>query len=170
MMDGMNSYNMQEKTGEAYELYPSAVTVNLKPLHGGKGGAAGSGKPSPEAQGAVEPVEDRTGAAQGDDGEALMKGAIGAAAVAGAVAVGTREKKWQTSSSTRTSVRPDGTVVTHKTSTSVGGQRQPGRGFESNRYALQVNPGGSHEMLESKDFGIIRVVLDDDVHFPCRRP
>ena len=134
MMRGMDSYNMQEKTGEAYELYPSAVTVNLKPLRGGKDGAAGSGDSPPEVQGAAEPMEDRTGAAQGDDGEALVKGAIGAAAVAGAVGVGTREKKWQTSSSTKTSVRPDGTVVTQKTSTSVG---------------VSVNPAGVMNLIDT---------------------
>jgi len=134
MMRGMDSYNMQEKTGEAYELHPSAVTVNLKPLHGRKDGAAGSGDSPPEAQGVAEPMEDRTGAVQSDDGEALVKGAIGAAAVAGAAAVGTREKKWKTSSSTKTSVKPDGTVVTQKTSTSVG---------------VSVNPAGVMNLIDT---------------------
>ena len=36
MMRGMDSYNMQEKTGEAYVLYPSAVTIDLKPWMGGR--------------------------------------------------------------------------------------------------------------------------------------
>ncbi len=134
MMRGMDSYNMQEKTGEAYELYPSAVTVDLKPLDGGKGGAAGSGDAATEPQGAKEPVDDRRGAGQSDDGKALVKGALGAAAVAGAAALGTREKQWQTSSSTKTSVRPDGTVVTKKTSTSVG---------------VSVNPAGVMNLIDT---------------------
>ena len=134
MMRGMDSYNMQEKTGEAYELYPSAVTIDLKPLDGGKGGAVGGGDTTSEAQGVKEPVEDQTGAVQRDDGKALVKGALGAAAVAGAVAVGTREKQWQTSSSTKTSVRPDGTVVTQKTSTSVG---------------VGVNPAGVMNLIDT---------------------
>ena len=134
MMRGMDSYNTQEKTGEAYELYPSAVTVDLKPLDGGKGGAAGSDDTAPEAKGAAESMEDRTGAVQNDDGKALVKGALGAAAIATAVAVGTQEKRWQTSSSTKTSVRPDGTVVTKKTSTSVG---------------VSVNPVGVMNLIDT---------------------
>ncbi len=134
MMRGMDSYNMQEKTGEAYELYPSAVTVDLKPLDGGTGGAGAGGDTTSETQGVKEPVEDRTGAVQSDDGKALVKGALGAAAVAGATAVGTQEKRWQTSSSTKTSVRPDGTVVTKKTSTSVG---------------VSVNPAGVMNLIDT---------------------
>jgi len=135
MMRGMDSYNTQEKTGEAYELYPSAVTVDLKPLDGGKGNAAGSGDAAPEAIGATAaPMEDRPGAVQSDDNKALIKGAVGAAAIAGAAAVGTQEKRWQTSSSTQTSVRPDGTVVTKKTSTSVG---------------VSVNPAGVMNLIDT---------------------
>ena len=132
MMRGMDAYNMQEKTGEAYELYPSAVTVDLEPLGGEKESPRGSGRTTP-VRGAAQPNETGTEADQ-RDGEILTKGVLGAAAVAGAAAAGTREKKWETSSSTKTAVRPDGTVVTKKRSTSVG---------------VSVNPAGVMNLIDT---------------------
>ena len=50
MMQSMDSYAIQEKTGEAYELCPSALSVNLKPLGGAvEGQGANVGFPRAEA-------------------------------------------------------------------------------------------------------------------------
>ncbi len=134
MMRGMDAYNMQEKTGEAYTLYPSAVTVNLEPLNDAKAAPSQVDPNSPEGQ--ETPRQKETGteeAADQPNGEAMAKGALGAAAMAVAATMGTREKRWETSSSTHTSVQPDGTVVTKKSSTSVG---------------VSVNPAGILNLID----------------------
>jgi hypothetical protein len=120
MMRGMDAYSTQEKTGEAYELQPAAVTVDLEPLDAERHAPDDRGEslphPSPEpSQGAQRPPADAQ-----TNRDALISGAVKGAAVAGAAAVGTREKRWETSSSTKTDVRPDGSVVTKHKSTSVG--------------------------------------------------
>lgn len=132
MMSGMNSYDMQEKTGEAYELYPSAVTVDLKPLTGAEGHSHTNSRPIQEER-KVEQQEGNQAAVAGSDGEAFAKGALGAAAMIGAASVGTQEKRWETSSSTSTSVRSDGTVVTKHSSSSVG---------------VSVNPAGVMNLID----------------------
>ena len=132
MMRGMDAYNMQEQTGEAYILYPSAVTVTLEPLDGTKVAPHRNEQASPGAQGTSQPEESGDEAETGDR-EALTKGALGAAAMVGAATMGTKEKRWETSSSTHTSVQPDGTVVTKKSSTSVG---------------VSVNPAGVLNLID----------------------
>lgn len=133
MMRAMDSYSTQEKTGEAYELWPSAVTVELEPLEGVEGSPHRSDQTRQNDRGSAQPERERTGAEQSDSG-AMTKGALTAAAVAGAVAVGNREKRWETSSSTKTSVRPDGTQVTTHSSTSVG---------------VSVNPAGVLNLINT---------------------
>lgn len=133
MMRAMDAYSTQEKTGEAYELWPSAVTVDLQPLGapkagplqndaGGRAGGAGPG-----------PASGQTGQDQGETG-AMIKGALAGAAVGGTVALGTGEKRWETSSSSRTTVRPDGTVETTRSSSSVG---------------VSVNPVGVEKLINT---------------------
>jgi PEGA domain len=133
MMRAMDDYNTQEKTGEAYELTPSAVTVDLEPLSGVKDRPRKSGHIPQEGRGAIQPKENQPATAP-SEGEALAKGALGAAAMVGAVAAGGKEKRWETSSSTKTSVRPDGTVVTKHSSTSVG---------------VSVNPAGVMNLIDT---------------------
>ena len=133
MMRAMDAYSMQEKTGEAYELWPSAVTVELEPLEGLKD-RADRGDQKTDARPRTMPPEQSQAEAPSDDGKALMKGALMGAAAAGAVAAGTKEKRWETSSSTKTSVRPDGTTVTTHSSTSVG---------------VSVNPLGLTNLLDT---------------------
>lgn len=120
MMRAMDEYSTQEKTGEAYELWPSAVTVDLEPLEGAEGGPRKSGHASQEAPDTTRPEPGQAEAPPDGEDNALVKGALIGAAAAGAVAIGTKEKRWETSSSTKTSVRPDGTTVTTHKSTSVG--------------------------------------------------
>ncbi|MCP4579954.1 MAG: PEGA domain-containing protein [Deltaproteobacteria bacterium] len=132
MMRGMDSYNTQEETGEAYELYPSAVTVDLKPLAGAGGNSSTNSHAIQEGREAVQPEENQAAVAS-SDGEAFAKGVLGAAPMAGVAAMGTKEKRWETSSSTSTSVRSDGTVVTKHSSTSVG---------------VGVNPAGVTNLID----------------------
>lgn len=133
MMRAMDSYSTQEKTGEAYELWPSAVTVELEPLKGVEGSPRRSDHAWQDDRGTAQPETERGGAEHSDSGP-MTKGALTAAAVAGAVAVGTKEKRWETSSSTKTSIRPDGTQVTTRSTTSVG---------------VSVNPAGVLNLINT---------------------
>jgi hypothetical protein len=111
---GYSSISRQEESGEAYILDPSAVKVTLTPL---------SGITSPVEQGltAMPPATaDAPVADKGITVKDVLKAGIIAGAAVGATQVKPAEKKWETSSSSQSYVKPDGTKVTEKSSTSVG--------------------------------------------------
>lgn len=119
---GMSSLSRQEQTGEAYILVPATVSVSLTPLDGSA--------PAPAAAAGYVP-------SPGADGSSPAAGVLEAGVVAGA-AIGAAqakpiEKQWQTSSSSKSYVTPDGTQVTKKSSTSVG---------------VGVNPAGVLNVLD----------------------
>lgn len=114
----MSSISAQERTGEAYVLVPPAVKINLTPTQGAASEvSAKTSLPQMKAQEAAD-------AASSDDAvvdKAQM--ARGLAKIGAAAALSQArplEKKVETSSSSRSYVRPDGTRVTEKSSTSVG--------------------------------------------------
>ena len=114
---GMSSISRQEETGEAYVLVPPAVSINLVPL-------SGAPLPFPADEGySAGPVTQSSQSAPSDSGisaAGLLKAGVVAGAAVGAAQAKPIEKKWQTSSSTKSYVRPDGTQVTKKSSSSVG--------------------------------------------------
>lgn len=114
---GMGSLSRQEATGEAYVLVPSAVTVSLVPLDAPAGPRTDPGG-STAGPGAVD---SRASSADRNfsTGDVLTAGVVAGAAV-GAAQAKPIEKTWDTSSSTKSYVQPDGTQVTKKTGTSVG--------------------------------------------------
>jgi len=134
MMRFGDSYSMQEKTGEAYVLWPNAIAVELEPLDGSGAVPRKEGEePAHGGEGSLQPVENEPPPPPDDD-NAIAKGAVMGGVAAGALAIGSKEKRWQTSSSTSTSVRPDGTVVTKSSSTSVG---------------VSVNPLGIIDLIDT---------------------
>jgi len=120
---GMSSISMQEETGEAYILQPPAVMVNLSPLYGPPA--------SPVMEFTSVPPQE---AGQGNLARDLLKAGIVAGASAGAAQSKPIEKKWETSSSSRSYVKPDGTRVTERSSTSVG---------------ISVNPAGMLNAIDT---------------------
>ena len=132
MNSGFNSVSNQEATGEAYVLVPPSVAVTLIPLQGQAASAVSAGArayPSP-APVAVAPAPTSTDMATKD----LIQAGIIAGAAVGASQAKPVEKKWETSSSSRTYSEPDGTVVTKKSSTSV---------------SVGVNPAGLTNALDT---------------------
>jgi hypothetical protein len=124
---GYSSISRQEESGEAFVLEPSAVKVTLTPL---------SGATSPVGQGpAVAPTvaDDSKPEDKGLTAKDLLQAGIIAGAAVGAAQAKPAEKKWETSSSSKSSVNPDGTMVTEKSSTSVG---------------VGVNPAGLVDALD----------------------
>jgi hypothetical protein len=121
---GFNSISRQEETGEAYILVPPAVMVNLVPLYGPPPGASVPAPAVPLTQeppygqppAAYNPPPSNTGGTIKD----IFKAGIVAGAAAGAAQTKPIEKKWETSSSSRSYTKPDGTMVTEKSGTSVG--------------------------------------------------
>ncbi len=114
---GFNSISNQEASGEAYVLAPPSVTVNLIPLQGQPGSPAGTGQypAGPSA------VNTQSSSANMDiQTQDLIRAGVVAGAAAGASQAKPIEKRWETSSSSRTYTEPDGTTVTKKSSTSVG--------------------------------------------------
>lgn len=109
----MSSFSAQEDSGEAYVLYPPAVTVNLTPLSGAVPAAAGrtSRSVQPAADGDMQAPSPGTPEMAKD----LLKVGLGAAASQMAPV----EKKVTSSSSTKNYVRADGTRVQEKTSSSA---------------------------------------------------
>ncbi len=113
----MSMYN-QEHTGEAYVLVPVAVTVDLTPLDvsraGANTGAVKAQKRSPASQPPVTiesaPIDRR------EVSKELLKTGITAATAQS----NPLEKKWETSSSSRSYTKPDGTRVQEKSSTKAG--------------------------------------------------
>lgn len=124
---GYSSISNQEESGEAYILEPSAVKVALTPL---------SGTAVPVEQGHTA-VPSTTAASPPADRGITVKDVLKAGVIAGAAVGATQvkpvEKKWETSSSSKSYVKPDGTKVTEKSSTSVG---------------VSVNPAGMVNALD----------------------
>ena len=111
---GYGSVSRQEESGEAYILEPSAVKVTLTPLSGATSPVGQGPAVAPMAAGDSKPADDGLTAK-----DVLQAGIIAGAAV-GAAHAKPVEKKWETSSSSNSYVKPDGTMVTEKSSTSVG--------------------------------------------------
>jgi hypothetical protein len=106
---GMGSISMQEDTGEAYILVPPAIIVNLSSLYG---------PPATPAVLTPAPGTETTGSTiQARD---LLAAGVVAGAAVGAAQSKPIEKRWDTSSSSRSYTKSDGTQVTEKSSTSVG--------------------------------------------------
>jgi hypothetical protein len=142
---GYSSYSMQEETGEAYILLPSAIKVNMIPLSArpaqtdedeakwvGLLPSGSAARVSPTDQGMASSSDDPP-ASTGLTTKDVLKAGIIAGAAAGAAQAKPVEKKWDTSSSSRTYTKPDGTVVTEKSGTSVG---------------VGVNPAGMLQALD----------------------
>jgi len=118
MQRGAASMYNQEHTGEAYILVPMAVTVNLTPLYTTQASmpaeAAKAPKESPASQLPMTlesaPMDKR------EVSKELLKTGI----TAGTAKSNPLEKKWESSSSSRTYIKPDGTKVQEKSSTSAG--------------------------------------------------
>jgi len=126
---GYNSISRQEESGEAYILIPPAVKISLVPLYGPPPGSPGAGGYPPAAVDSPTPPAD-TGLTAKD----MLKAGIVAGAAAGAAQTKPIEKKWETSSSSKSYTKPDGTMVTEKSSTSVG---------------VSVNPAGLLNALDT---------------------
>jgi len=145
---GYSSMSMQEETGEAYVLVPPAVKVDLIPLRkpspdnavgqSGTGAASDSGAPAGSSGRAVTAppaatVADVPPAETGLTAKDVLKAGIIAGAAVGAAQAKPVEKKWETSSSSKSYTTSDGTQVTEKSSTSVG---------------VSVNPAGMVNALD----------------------
>jgi hypothetical protein len=116
MNSGFNSVSNQEATGEAYVLVPPSVAVTLIPLQG-QAVRTPQGGPYPAAPSAAPPAPPP--ASTDISTKDLVQAGVIAGAAVGASQAKPVEKKWETSSSSRTYREPDGTVVTKKSSTSV---------------------------------------------------
>ncbi len=113
----MSSMNAQEKSGEAFILVPQAVKIDLAPLSGAPG-------PDPTRAGQPEgkqPADDSDpSASPSGENAALVKDLVKIGAAAALSGAKPLEKKVETSSSSKSYTRPDGTRVTEKSKTSVG--------------------------------------------------
>jgi len=121
---GYSSMSNQEATGEAYVLVPSAVTISLTPS---------SGAPPVNRGAAPAGTADSAATDQDLTAKDVFKAATIAGAAAGATKIEPIEKKWETSSSSKSYVKPDGTMVKEKSSTSVG---------------VGINPAGLLDILD----------------------
>lgn len=139
---GYSSMSMQEETGEAYVLLPPAVKVDLIPLRKPspdyQGEQSSGGAPAGSADRAVTPppaatAADLPPAETGLTAKDVLKAGIIAGAAVGAAQAKPVEKKWETSSSSKSYTTSDGTRVTEKSSTSVG---------------VSVNPAGMVNALD----------------------
>lgn len=119
---GMSSISRQEATGEAYILAPPAVTVALVPLDGEQAYPPGAGRhPADALEGDSMPLSTERNFTTQD----ALKAGVAAGAVVGASQAKPIQKTWETSSSTKSYVKPDGTQVTKKSSTKVGVSADP---------------------------------------------
>ena len=130
---GMNSLSRQEETGEAYLLAPQAVKVRLTPL-GSAGSASPGGQAAEKGQAGQSPpppagVAEAPPMAKREVVREVLKMGAGAALTQ----VPPLEKKVETSSSSRSYVKPDGTRVQEKSGSSVG---------------FSVNPAGLIDVLD----------------------
>jgi hypothetical protein len=127
---GLSSISAQEATGEAYVLEPATVSVDLRPIGSPRAMAAASSGPNSASRSTASGAapertpSDRGGADEGADAGSVLGASPRTLATAGALAaaasVPAQEKRWTTSSSTKTRVRGDGSVVTRSSQTSVG--------------------------------------------------
>lgn len=127
---GLGSISGQEETGEAYLLVPATVQVMLTPLNGySSGEAVRGGYPGGDSAGNSQ--------YQSEDQDISATDVLKAGIEAGAAGLSQAkpiDKKWQTSSSSKSYVEPDGTQVSKKSSTSVG---------------VSVNPAGILKSLDT---------------------
>ena len=125
---GMGSISTQEETGEAYILVPPAVKLTLTPLSGlsgaGPAGTAPAQSAVSEGSGQAGQSSETTNA-QPLDNKEMARGLLKIGAAAALTQMRPLEKKVETSSSSRTSVQPDGTVVREQSATSVGASINP---------------------------------------------
>ncbi len=120
---GMGSISTQEETGEAYVLVPPVVKLTLTPISVPAGVASAQSAVS-EGSGQVGQSSETTNA-QPLDNKEMARGLLKIGAAAALTQMRPLEKKVETSSSSRTSVHPDGTVVREQSSTSVGASINP---------------------------------------------
>ncbi len=125
MNSGFSSISTQEKSGEAYILVPPTVVVALYPLYGPPPSSIPPGLPS-----GTQPYSQGQQTYQGVppapvDQAALTRDVVKTGAAAALSQAKPVEKKWETSSSSRTYTKGDGTRVTEKSSTSVGASVNP---------------------------------------------
>ncbi len=113
---GMSSISRQEATGEAYALVPPAVAVTLVPLDGEQAYPPGAGGYPPSTSSGVPGPSSSDGITTRD----ALEAGIAAGAMVGAAQAKPIQKTWETSSSSKSYVKPDGTQVTKKSSTKVG--------------------------------------------------
>jgi len=114
---GFGSISGQEATGEAYILVPATVSVDLTPSNGSTIVSSGAeGYPTASSAVASQDISANSDISATD----VLKAGIVAGAAVGAAEAKPIEKNWQTSSSSHSYVRPDGTEVTKKSSTSAG--------------------------------------------------
>jgi len=112
---GYSAMEQQEESGEAYLLEPPTVSVTLTPLSG----SPPSASKAPQS-GTSAAVDSTPTASQGLSTADFLKAGIIAGAAVGASQMKPVEKKWDTSSSSKSYVTSDGTRVTEKSGTSVG--------------------------------------------------
>jgi hypothetical protein len=121
---GFSSISRQEETGEAFILVPPAVMVNLIPLYGPPSDTPVPPPGSPPYQGTPygqsPSAYDSPSANTGNTVKDVLKAGVVAGAAAGAAQAKPIEKRWETSSSSRSYTQSDGTRVTEKSGTSVG--------------------------------------------------
>lgn len=126
----MNSISYQEDSGEAYLLYPPTVTVRLTPL-------SGSVPLNPERTSSADPAGNYQASTPGDDSierREMAKELLKIGAELAATQMRPVEKSVTTSSSSKKYVRPDGTQVTEKSSSSVG---------------VSINPAGLVNVIDT---------------------
>lgn len=128
---GLGSIHRQEASGEAYVLAPPAVSVTLIPLSDFSADSRGAGGFPAGSSGVAAPLP---AAGAGVTAEGVAAAGIVAGAAVGAAQVKPIEKKWETSSSSHSYTKPDGTAVTRKSSSSVG---------------VGVNPAGLIKALDT---------------------
>ncbi|MGA7827015.1 MAG: PEGA domain-containing protein [Geobacteraceae bacterium] len=113
---GLGSISGQEGTGEAYVLVPATVRMTLTPLDGcTPGKTVSGGYPGEDSS---EPYQNQPGSEDISTTDVLKAGIE--ASAAGLSQAKPINKNWQTSSSSKSYIEPDGTQVTNKTSTTVG--------------------------------------------------
>lgn len=124
MNSGFSSISGQEKSGEAYILVPPTVVVTLYPLYGPP--PTNTPPASPGAQPQPYPQQSYQGVPPAPvDQAALTRDLVKTGAAAALSEARPIEKKWETSSSSKTYTKGDGTRVTEKSSTSVGASVNP---------------------------------------------
>jgi hypothetical protein len=110
----MNSFSSQEASGEAYILYPPAITVNLRPLSGTVETYSGQPPTAPSYEATTNEMQAPPMRREEMTKELLRMGAGAATSQMPPI-----ERKIKTSSSSKDYVKPDGTRVHEKSSSSV---------------------------------------------------